>query len=402
MIKTILYYARMFFCVFVIQPIFFLFPRSSKIMIFGAWWGNRFDDNPAHLFKYITKNRKDIKAYWFTNNTDVFEKVKHLGYPVVYSNSIKAMFISIHAKYEIYCTSQDDIGELCRSFMSGCVTINLWHGAVFKKIGLDNEYARLKKTSKKEKIVRVIHNIVNGFSKIFYKKYYIVSTSEAMSKILKHAIACDDWQMLNLGQARNDCLFFKGRNEISDRYKNMKIILYAPTHRNEGKKRMDLHELLDLKSINDFCKKNNAVLLIKKHYYHYNDPVICENEFSNIKELTYENPETQELLRATDILISDYSSIYIDFLLLNRPVLFYSYDLEEYMSVDRQFYLDYNQNNFPGKFCKNTQELLAELTRLFGGDDRFVSLRNKMKNYYFSPENQGTVAEKQVQKILTL
>ena len=380
--------------------------RNPVKIIFCAWFGQKFDDNSKALFEYTIKNRKDINAIWITGSKEVLEELIKLNYPVCYTWSLKAICYHLTSKYVVFCTSSHDgSSSIMHPLLSGATFINLWHGIPLKKIGKDDNIDEMKF----EKML----DRKNVFLRIFLKKYYnikasiaqnvyVFSSSEAISKIYEGVFGLSSDRILCLGQARNDYFFGNHPNEIRERFAGKKIVLYMPTHRSEGKTIMDFHNLLDLDAINKLCVANNFILLIKKHFFHKADPIVMNNEYSNIIELTHENVKAQELLDASDILITDYSSAYIDYLLLNRPIVFYAYDLQKYLEEDRELYLEYNQENIPGKICTNMKELKEELERLFQGKDFNESLRNKIKNYYYSSENQKAVAAKQIDKILSI
>lgn len=231
---------------------------------------------------------------------------------------------------------------------------------------------------------------------------YVFSSSEAISKMYEGVFRLSPKRIVCMGQARNDYFFTPHDNNIRNLYPGRKIVVYMPTHRNEGRSTMDFHNLLDLDRINRLCAEYNFVFLAKKHYFHNGDPIIENNEYSNIFELTHYNIKSQELIDSCDILITDYSSTYIDYLLLNRPILFYAYDLQNYLETDRDMYLEYNQDNIPGVICTTKESLVDEIESLFNGRDDSEAVRAKIKNYYYSEENQGLVAPKQIDKILTL
>ena len=380
--------------------------RNSHKIIFSAWFGQKFDDNSKALFEYTIKNRKDIEAIWITGSKKVLNELKMLHYPVCYTYSIKAIYYHLTAKYVVFCTSSHDgSNTLTYPLLSGAVFIYLWHGIPLKKIGKDDNIDKQKfdeMLGRKSVFIRKSLKKYYETKSSIVKNVYVFSSSNAISNIYKGVFGLSQDKILCLGQARNDYFYFNHSNLFREQFAGKKIVLYMPTHRNEGKVTMDFHKLLNLDVLNKLCVDYNYVLLIKKHFFHYSDPLVQDNEYSNIIELTHENVKSQELLDACDILITDYSSAYIDYLLLNRPIVFYAYDIEWYLEKERELYLEYNQDNIPGKICTNMNELEEELKRLFLGNDFNESLRNKIKNYYYSPENQKAVASKQIDKILTI
>ena len=149
-------------------------------------------------------------------------------------------------------------------------------------------------------------------------------------------------------------------NDVPNEYnipKDKKVILYAPTWRdNKFNEKGYIHELKV-----DFNKWRNIlgdeyVVIFKPHY-------LISNKFKDIKLDNFlfsfdENVDINELYVMSDLLITDYSSVFFDYAILNRPILFYMYDLEEYRDELRGFYLDINKE-LPGKITIDEDELLS-------------------------------------------
>lgn len=372
-----------------------LFPRSKKLMIFGAWWGKRYDDNSRYLYEYTVANRTTIKAIWMTADRLIYDSLKSQNMPVCFANSFKAYWYALRAKNVVTVTSREDIGKNLVPFTGRMRQIQLWHGVPLKKIMYDDEYNGMSNLTKFQRIRKKILD----FPK---RNYYVGCTSEFFHKQFVHTFRLPYNHILNFGYARNDYFFGEHTNTYRQRYVGKKIILYMPTHRMQGKETMNMNEILDLEAINDLCMQNKAVFLIKKHFYHSSESQIPNNEYTNVFEITQENPSVQELLEASDIFITDYSSCYIDHLFLDRPQIFFAYDLKRYMSQDRGFYFEYKQETMPGKICYNTQQLQEELNQLLLGVDSFAEKRKSIKDFFYDIDNQNVVAGKQIDTIVSL
>lgn len=369
-----------------------LIPRNKKMIIFGAWGGNKFDDNPRFLFEHIVSNHPYIKAYWISSNKNIVTKVNAMGYPAIYSHSLKAYYLALRSRFVYYCLGVGDIGDNLRYCLGGGVLINSWHGIPLKKIMNDDKISR-GDVGLLTKVSENIRNFVTPNS-------YVICTSENFRQIYQSAFNKKEKKILNLGQARNDFFFQDNLSPYREFYSGKNLILYMPTHRKEGKKIMDMNVILDLDHLNELCKKTNSVLLIKKHYYH-NKEASIDNKYDNIVELTKENPDTMSLLKSADILITDYSSCFIDYLLLKRPIVFYCYDLEDYLRNDRDMYFNYKEIA-PGPICNSSMELLNNLQDLLEGNDKYSEKRNQTLDFFYSKENQNSVSERQLQYISKL
>lgn len=381
-------------------------PRKKNRIIFGAWLGNKYDDNPKALYEYILTNKKGIDALWLTNNKKIFDELSSKNIPVRMTNSIKGMWRCLTSRYLCYCVEPNDIGLYLFTLLNGCIFVNLWHGIPLKRVGNDNKFSE---KYRKEYLSQYTTGAIKWIEKcdsikksILKNHIYHIAPGEEMGKIYEGVFGVESKYVLKLGQARNDYFFTSHNNPVIDRFKGYKRIVYMPTHRKEGRDSIDLNRIFNLETINNFCKEHNMVFLVKKHFYHRMEPTIPDGNYSNIYDLTAYPIKTQELVEAADILITDYSGVYIDFLLLDRPMLFYAYDLDDYMSSDRDFYLPYDENHIPGKICTSQEHMLTELGIICSGKDSSGDIRLKMKNYYYSPVAQKAVSETQINTILSL
>ena len=125
-------------------------------------------------------------------------------------------------------------------------------------------------------------------------------------------------------------------------------------------------------------------MLIKMHYYEL-DKIYFNfvNEHSHIHLLN--NQETNDInriLHHIDVLITDYSSVFYDFLVLDRPILFAPFDLDEYQQIDRELYEDYTSAT-PGPICQNWNEIQIQLEKYFSEGDTYQTERKEIFNQYF-------------------
>ena len=114
--------------------------------------------------------------------------------------------------------------------------------------------------------------------------------------------------------------------------------------------------------------------------------------YSNITDITERSMDIQELLMDTDILVTDYSSTYIDYLLLDRPVVFYNFDYQDYLEHDRGMYCDY-EKAAPGYKAETFEALMEEFERLVQGEDHFKEVRRQARDFFYCKEGQGMVGE---------
>lgn len=362
--------------------------RNPSLFACGAWFGDKFADNSKYFYLYALKTGK--KAVWITKNKEIYKRLSDLNMPVAMFGTEESKDVCSKAKYIVVSTGKFDVEA---QYIGGATIINLWHGIPLKKIAYDDHITSDSVSFRKR--------IWNYFSELPTPNTYYFSTSEVISDIYKSCFRTDEKHIISVGQARNDA-FFDG-SLTKKKYANIaydKLIVYMPTHRNEGKTPVDVYSLFDLQVLNNFCKQKNILFLIKKHYYNRKDRAAVKG-YSNIVDLTEEPCDTQEILFNADVLITDYSSCYIDYLLLERPILFYAYDYEEYLKKDREMYFKY-ENVTPGPKVATFKELMVELDEALSGNVKYEAELNRVKNLFYAKSNQGLVCPllmKEIEKI---
>ena len=188
------------------------------------------------------------------------------------------------------------------------------------------------------------------------------------------------------GQPRNDLFFQENAKNIKRQLKisNNYIITYMPTHRKYGKGNQNPILFLNDKKVESFFNEINIKLLIKLHP---NMPSEMEITNTSILNLTNLITDPQELLYISDILITDYSSCVVDYLLLNRPIIFYLYD--DYEKVEENN-LYFNLEDYcPGSIAKNESQLFSEINKAFYDKLYFLDKRQKILKL-FNKYNDGS------------
>ena len=206
----------------------------------------------------------------------------------------------------------------------------------------------------------------------------------------------DPKKVLITGQPRNDAFFNNNKiNEVNsileiDLNKYSKIIFYIPTFRN-GIGRTDgiinTNNLINLaeydeNSLNDFLVKNNYLLVAKLHPLE--ESSIDMKEQTNIKILDSKNMLDyqiilNEILNLSDILITDYSSVYFDYLILDKPILFTNIDEAEYMK-NRGFVFDNPDFWRPGPKVNNIDDFIKEIEILINDSNYYKRERDEVNS----------------------
>ncbi|WP_245690109.1 CDP-glycerol glycerophosphotransferase family protein [Sediminibacillus albus] len=279
-------------------------------------------------------------------------------------------------------------------FKTETTCIQLWHAAgAIKQFGLMDP--SIEKRSERAK---------RRFTEVYSRFHYVVVGSEKMAAIFRKSFGLNNDHILRTGIPRTDFFFDKRKtkqieNDLTERFpviQNKKVLLYAPTFRDDQLNSPDI--ALD---IAEMYKRlgDEYVLFLRLH------PAVRSNLQNSYPEFVvdvtdYEN--INHLLLISDCLITDYSSIPFEYALLEKPMIFFSYDLQEYQE-SRGFWEDY-QNNIPGPVVNNTGEIIDVLienrfdigkVRSFSAQwnqySRGNSSENLVKYIYESQEQQQQI-----------
>ena len=366
-----------------------LVPKKKNLIVFGGENGQGFRGNTRYLFLEIVKDKR-LHVVWITKNPEVVKLIRGLGYEAHLASSKKGMLYQLRARVIIHSHSIND--DFIKSLLGGAISLNTWHGVGLKKVWGANKgtfsYKILHESKGLRKffgkmVVRANHAKIN----------YVISTSPAVTSYYPETFLVPKENIFELGQARNDVFFEESEEdkEIPEWIRNGKIIMYMPTHRKHGKLDTDINLVLDFKRLNDFCEKTGYKFLVKRHMYSSGE---VPKTYKNIIDISSSPYDPQMLLKYTDILVTDYSSAYTDYLLLDRPVLFYCYDLNTYLTKSNEMYHNYFDVT-PGPKAFKFNAFLKDLEDATRNPDLYREERKRVLDIFYSKENQGKVLQKQ-------
>ncbi|MBD5280663.1 MAG: hypothetical protein HDS35_08990 [Bacteroides sp.] len=362
-------------------PLSFIVPRNKKIWLFGSNMG--YTGNAKYLFLHIYSNYKDkIKAYWITDKKEEKENLQSLGLPVAYKWSLRGIIYSLQAKLYLFNSYVSDINEYT---FGNVVRFNLWHGVALKHI------ERTKKNPEKKYTTR------NPFIKFRYFRFlvrpsYVLSSSPIQTELFAKSFGVSEDRCVEGTYPRNEILKLDKRDlqKFIDRYEYStglpdiveKIetydhcIIYMPTWRDSGRNFLDQIEL-DLIRLNSSLKKINGCMLFKLH------PATKLNvNLDNLTNIILLDTgiDIYPLLPWTDCLVTDYSSIYFDYVLMeNKKIILYIPDIKEYTTGDRDFAFPFEES-VDGEKIYSFEKLLTSLETL-GKKDTGID-RKKLKKFW--------------------
>jgi len=381
---------------FAIQLLFsflsYFVPKNNNLIVCGSGDGRLFNGNPKYIIMYLHNIDTNIQYYWSTKNKKIYDNLNKKDIPVILTNSFKGFFILLKAKYFVIEKSALDV-TYTKTILGRFNYVQSNHGTPLKKVG--DDAITIIKNPKIDRFMKTN----KLYSKLKYK--YFLSKSEEEDKILLSAFG--NKNIITLGYPRNDSffnknlLFFNYYTKLElNKYK--KVFFYAPTFRDGYSSVVPFSD--NIYGLNKYLNENNYALFVKKHPMEKNLKI--PKKLSNIKDISFEVDDIQEILPFVDILITDYSSTFFDFILTRKPIIYYSYDLEDYLNNCRGMYYDYYKE-LPGPFAKTEYELinLMKEVNVWSKDKKYIKKYNEFLDK-FNKYKDGNSAERLINMLFKI
>jgi len=366
------------------------FPRNEKIIIFGCWEGKYYRGNSKYLYLYFKDNYDNIESIWITKSLRLHSKLCQEGVNSLYAYSIKGIAYSIRAKYFIVTHGIRDINE----FVSRKgILINLEHTTyTIKSPSLDPPSEPI--------VQKLIKYLVNPYGYLIRPDFAITSSPFTIISTQKHFNIKTN-RIIPLGRPKSDILYLninKMNNIFIDQkcyeYFNTqkKHILFLPTWRSN--KSFSIFNFgFNLKDVDDFLNRSNAVLGFNFHPTSSNKEITAEmSTCKNIFNFNSFGDEMNQLMGITDVLITDYSSLFADYLIYNKPIVFAKFGHHAYLA-EIDLALDYD-NDLPGIKVDNWHDMLEALADiLINNDDKYKNRRSDMIHKIY-PNLDGKARER--------
>ena len=358
-----------------------IIPKKNQIYFFST---SLYKDNisavldKAIYFK-LNENYRFILDGESLKDYNIYNSIYVIHY------SLRSLYYYLTSKYVFF-----DNGIYSNRYIKSQISVNVWHGTALKKIG----------------------NFCSSYNKANYRtSTFFITYSRFFVKKMSYAFNIPQKDILVTGEPRND--YFYGFNKsilskiLPDSENFLKIIFWMPTYRksnfaeskNDGKNYYCGIPLIEDKTIhkfNEFLKSNNIVIIYKYHSLQQKNEHI--NNLSNFKFISSEDISKTELplysfISQIDGLITDYSSIYINYLSLNKPICFAYDDIKEYHNT-RGFMFDNVEQIMPGYKATSLNNLEEFLSSVVKGEDMFEAERikvNRILNSYNDANNSKRI-----------
>ncbi|WP_066387565.1 bifunctional glycosyltransferase/CDP-glycerol:glycerophosphate glycerophosphotransferase [Neobacillus mesonae] len=370
---------------YIYKKFFLRFPLKDNYIIFESFLGKNYSDSPRNIYEYIMEHNLDYKCIWVFNDKN--KKIPGNA-KIVKRFSLAYYYYFAVSKYWVNNMRQ----PLHLIKREGNVFLETWHGTPLKKLVFD---------------MKDVYSANPRYKSDFYLQSrawdFLVSPNQYSSEIFKRAFKFNN-EMLEYGYPRNDILYSARKDEISSKVKkslgipeDKKVILYAPTWRDDeyyepGKYKFQIQ--LNLKKMKEELG-DKYVVALRMHYFIADDINVEGLEGFAFNLSKYD--DIAELYLISDILITDYSSVFFDYANLKRPILFYTYDLEKYRDQLRGFYLDF-EKDAPGPLLTTSDAVIDAINNI---DTLKMDYADRFDKFYeiFCSWHDGKATEKVVNRV---
>jgi CDP-glycerol glycerophosphotransferase len=355
--------------------------------------GKSLTDSPYAIFKYLLDNPeyKDFKHIWSVDNPNELESIL-----INYKRSKNVRFVKRNSKEYFKCLATSKYLINNSTFQSlfipkaEQVYINTWHGTPLKSMGFDIPGNPAHSQN-------VLRN--------FLSADYLLSPNEHTTKVFLNSYKLDglyNGEIIQEGYPRID-LTYQTDSEVFKTFltglglsmdKNKQTLLYAPTWKgtNFSKAKNDMFQIISEMAYLKSKVGNDYNLLIKVHPFLYGQA----KKFTEISDILIPDfVDTNELLSVVDLLITDYSSIFFDYLVTNKPILFYIWDYDDYLE-ERGMYL--TDDELPGPTLFTIEEVAAAVHNISTISENFHPVYQAAKNK-FTNHDDGNVTARIVQYV---
>lgn len=346
--------------------------RDPALWVFGARFGTTFADNAKYQFLHVAAHCPDIRPVWLSKDRSLVRELQRRGYEAHYTYSPLGMYLNLRAGVVLVTHGLRDVNLWCSG---GARAVLLWHGTPLKHISWDSHFPR------EPLLVRLAHAYAHRVLDL------VTVTTEAMVPLFASALRVDPGVIAVTGYPRNDALFesIPGADigtdctvhrAVETLAADHPVLLYLPTFRDSTE--ADALDALDFPALDALLDRYDAYLLVKTHP---NDPLEPGAVASERIRCLPETTDSHLLLRHADALVTDYSSVFFDYLLLDRPVIFYAYDLDRYR-FKRGFYFEY-ETVTPGPVVRTPAAFLRSVEQVLDGDaDPYADERARVRERF--------------------
>ncbi|MFJ5551712.1 CDP-glycerol glycerophosphotransferase family protein, partial [Streptomyces sp. NPDC093225] len=373
----------------VYHEVFSKLPVKKGLVVFESHLGKQYSDSPKAIYEEMRARGVAFDAVWS------YAGGKPTGFPkdAVLVKRWGWQYLRALAQAEFWIDNQGF--PLALTKRPGTTYIQTWHGSALKRMGFDEPRIKAQGRSQQD-----------GFQRALDRFDHFLIRSEHDTRTLAKGFRLKESVLLRTGYPRNDALVAahgaEQRGGERERGKlaaelgiapEKKVLLYAPTFRASADGAVRGFSLPF--DVEEFAERfgDRFVLLVRTHYL--NNVTLPPSVRGKVVDVTRQHDITP-LLTLADGLITDYSSVMFDYALLDRPMVFFAYDYDEYKNDIRGTYFDLKEKA-PGPVVATAEELFETLDGFDGTDPKFSEARERFRAE-FGEYDQGTAARQIVER----
>ena len=355
-------------------------PKRPNLVVFTGRTGNRLMDNVKYAFLHFVRHAPEMDSRFLTFDRDEHARLQKHGLPSILFGQDSSMETLASASLIICDDLWWKVDSPAYPLLANARAIQLWHGVPLKAIGFPEIESAVNMTPEK---ADYLHRGYSGYDAVLSTSPFC--TEHAFGR----AFAAREFP--ELGYPRNDVMLrepdaddmlsvdAKLYGELKQFRKNGgRTLFYMPTFRDEGYDPFSCGAV-NLAALSRLAERMDARIVLKLHPY-------INTGFAKLPERVCEvdsKSDIYPLMAQCDALLTDYSSIYFDYLLLDRPLLFYPFDFERYTTSNRALLFDYEAMT-PGDKAMNPADLLRIVEAALAGEDRQAEKRRALRAKIFT------------------
>ena len=376
-------------------------PKTKNLWVVTSFRNGGYLDNTRYFYEYVTEKFPEIDVRWLTDNKDVYKRLEAEGKPVCMTGTEESVWLLSHAEIAVTDHFAMSDYKALKGFNDKTKIVQLWHGVGFKSMGDANGIRNTTERGVQYSNDILVNENDGFFTKIKKKiKYFFMAPfRELFEKYFLFVcpgqeridMIADVWHI-----PHENCFMAGHPRDLpvysAERQTNPIKIMYAPTYRfNYNREKAMVQEFLDsAPQIQKLMEEVNGEFCLRMH------PHTWRNYSNNITKVLKkydriyrdEEKDVYNSIGTYSVVISDYSSIALDFALLDRPVIFHGQDYDWFVENEAGFNLDF-PNVIPGPMTANWEETLEKVSEYIKNPEKDADLREEKLKYFFTKEVNG-------------
>ena len=390
-----------------------LVPKRRESWVFSSFMKRGYEDNVKYMYEYVVRNHPEIDALWLTSDTIVFNKLKARGMPVKMMRKAKWAMLRAQVAFTDHFRCSDYLNKW--GFNAGTKVVQLWHGVGLKSIGdlkntdvpgvqFSSDILSQPGDSLWTRIEKKISYISKApFRELFEEYFLLVCPGVERVKQIAEPWGIPEKSIMYSGHPRNIHLHSSAINTETP------MVLYAPTYRWDSnvEKGMVDNMVQHAGEIQQLMEKWNAYFTIRLHphtWRNYKSVILSGiKDYDRIK--LDEEKDIYTRLGDYSVVITDYSSIAYDFILLNRPVVFYAFDIDDFLTSEVKLNYPFETHS-PGAQTRDWESTIAAIDEYLDNPEKDNDWRCRIRDEFYDmsvndAENSGRIV-REIKKRLNI